>query len=100
MIAAMMQMFSGGEPLKEETIFDIEFTDEHLIDEVYCQVQFNFTPLDGNDAIGVDWGDGVRQDWSAPSYILCSGATTWSPPRGRSAPGAASGGQPRSGGVR
>ena len=70
MIAAMMQMFSGGEPLKEETIFDIEFTDEHLIDEVYCQVQFSFTPLDGNDAIGVDWGDGVRQDWPKTQTLL------------------------------
>ena len=70
MIAALMQMFSGGEPLKEETIFDIEFTDEHLIDEVYCQVQFNFTPLEGSDAIGIDWGDGQKQEWPRTQTLL------------------------------
>lgn len=69
MIAAMMQMFAV-EPWNEETIFDLEFTEEHIIDGVYCQVQFNFTPLDGNDSIGIDWGDGTTQEWPKTSTLL------------------------------
>lgn len=69
MMAALMQMF-GNVQLNEDTVFDIEFTDEHLNDEVYCQVQFSFTPLPGNDAIGVDWGDGSKQDWPKTWTLL------------------------------
>ena len=140
MTTLIAQMFAGS-PVNEETVFDIEFTDEHIVDGVYCQVQFSFTPLEGNDAIGVDWGDGIWRDWpktqtllahnwdargryrvrfdrrlkwfrfttayaidattgrvrpaaSAPSCarssIPCSGATSSSPPRERTAAGAAS----------
>ena len=70
MMAALMHMFSGTPSMKEETIFDIEFTEEHIIDGVYCQVQFNFTPLPGNDSIGVDWGDGTAQDWPKTQTLL------------------------------
>lgn len=70
MMAVLMHMFSGTQPMKEETIFDIEFTEEHIADGVYCQVQFSFTPLGGNDAIGVDWGDGTRQDWPKAQPLL------------------------------
>ncbi len=70
MTAAIAQMFAGGGPLNEETVFDIEFTDEHVADGVCCQVQFSFTPLGGNDAIGVDWGDGTKQDWPKAQTLL------------------------------
>ena len=70
MTAAIAQMFAGGGPLNEDTVFDIEFTDEHVADGVYCQVQFSFTPLGGNDAIGVDWGDGTKQDWPKAQTLL------------------------------
>ena len=69
MTTVIAQMFSGS-PVNEETIFDIEFTDEHIVDGVYCQVQFSFTPLGGNDAIGVDWGDGTKQDWPKAQTLL------------------------------
>ncbi len=69
MTTVIAQMFSGS-PVNEETIFDIEFTEEHIVDGVYCQVQFNFTPLDGNDAIGVDWGDGTTQEWPKAQTLL------------------------------
>ena len=74
MMAAMMQAFCGT-PLNEETAFEIEFTEEHIIEGVYCQVQFGFTALDGNDAIGVDWGDGTVQDWPKTQTLL---AHNWS----------------------
>ena len=70
MTAAIAQMFAGGGPLNEDTVFDIEFTDEHVADGVYCQVQFSVTPLGGNDAIGVDWGDGTKQDWPKAQTLL------------------------------
>ncbi len=69
MTTLIAQMFAGS-PLNEETVFDIEFTDEHIVDGVYCQVQFSFTPLDGNDAIGVDWGDGIWRDWPKTQTLL------------------------------
>ncbi|MBQ3747759.1 MAG: hypothetical protein II863_10175 [Kiritimatiellae bacterium] len=61
MIAAMMQVFAC-EPLKEETIFDIEFDEIEIPEGGQCQVQFYITPRAGFDAVGVDWGDGNRQD--------------------------------------
>ena len=78
MTTLIAQMFAGS-PVNEETVFDIEFTDEHIVDGVYCQVQFSFTPLEGNDAIGVDWGDGTKQDWPKASRTM---AHNWSA-RGR-----------------
>ena len=69
MTAAIAQMFAGS-PVNEETVFDIEFTDEHIVDGVYCQVQFSFTTLGGNDAVGVDWGDGTKQDWPKAQTLL------------------------------
>ncbi len=69
MIAAMMQMFAV-EPMKEETIFDIEFDDVEIPDGGQCQVQFYITTLDGYDAVGVDWGDGTTQDWPESQYTM------------------------------
>ena len=69
MTTLIAQMFAGS-PVSEETVFDIEFTDEHIVDGVYCQVQFSFTPLDGNDAIGVDWGDGIWRDRPKRYYCI------------------------------
>ena len=79
MTAVMAQMFAGREPLNEETAFDIEFTDEHIVDGIYCQVQFEITPRAGFDAVGVDWGDGTKQDWPKASRTM---AHNWSA-RGR-----------------
>ena len=36
MTAAIAQMFAGGGPLNEDTVFDIEFTDEHVADGGPC----------------------------------------------------------------
>ncbi len=74
MIAAIMQMFDCA--MKEETIFDIVFEDWE-IRENYCQVQFYQTPLDGFDAIGVDWGDGTVQEWPKSRYTMYH---NWSAP--------------------
>ena len=79
MTAVMAQMFAGREPLNEETAFDIEFTDEHIVDGIYCQVQFEITPRAGFDAVGVDCGDGTKQDWPKASRTM---AHNWSA-RGR-----------------
>ena len=57
------------DPWKEETIFDISFEDWE-IQGGYCQVQFYQTPRDGFDAIGVDWGDGMVQDWPKSRYTM------------------------------
>ena len=46
MIAEMRQAFGTGKP-REETVFDVEFTEEHVIDGVFCQVQFEVRPRDG-----------------------------------------------------
>ena len=70
MIAAIMQAFSAPEEWKEETIFDIEFTEAHIPDGAYCQVQFNFSALDGSDSIGIDWGDGTTQEWPKSQTLL------------------------------
>lgn len=75
MIAAMMQMFAE-EPLKEETIFDLEFDEIEIPDGGRCQVQFYITPLDGFDAVGVDWGDGTVQDWPSSQYTMWHNWTT------------------------
>ena len=69
MIAAMMQVFAC-EPLKEETIFDIEFDEIEIPEGGQCQVQFYITPRAGFDAVGVDWGDGNRQDWPKSQYTM------------------------------
>ena len=115
MTAVMAQMFAGREPLNEETAFDIEFTDEHIADGIYCQVQFEITPRAGFDAVGVDWGDGTKQDWPKASRTMAHnwsargryrvrfdsrscGATSSSPRRGRTAAGADFAGRSRNGG--
>ena len=78
MIAEMRQAFGTGKP-REETVFDVEFTEEHVIDGVFCQVQFEVRPRAGFDAVGVDWGDGEVMDWPATSRRM---AHNWSD-RGR-----------------
>ena len=78
MIAEMRQAFGTGKP-REETVFDVEFTEEHVIDGVFCQVQFEVRPRAGFDAVGVDWGDGETMDWPATSRRM---AHNWSD-RGR-----------------
>ena len=69
MIAAMMQVFAC-EPLKEETIFDIEFDEIEIPEGGQCQVQFYITPRAGFDAVGVDWGDATKQDWPKSQYTM------------------------------
>lgn len=78
MTTLIAQMFSGS-PVNEETIFDIAFTEEHIADGTYCQVQFEVSPKAGFDAVGVDWGDGQSQDWPKSSRTM---AHNWSA-RGR-----------------
>ena len=75
MIAAMMQMFAV-EPMKDETIFDIEFDEVEIPEGGQCQVQFYITPHDGYDAVGVDWGDGTVQDWPESQYTMWHNWTT------------------------
>ena len=74
MMPAVIQMLSA-ETVNVETIFDIEFTDEHLADGLYCQVQFEVSAKAGCDAVGVDWGDGRTQNWPKTSRVM---AHNWS----------------------
>ncbi|MBR2939891.1 MAG: hypothetical protein IKC14_01120, partial [Kiritimatiellae bacterium] len=69
MMAAMMQLFAG-EPLKEYTVFDLDFDEIEVPDGGYCQIQFYITPRAGFDAVGVDWGDGNVQDWPRSQYTM------------------------------
>ena len=68
-MAAMMQMFAG-EPLKDNTVFDLDFDEIEVPEGGYCQIQFYITPRAGFDAVGVDWGDGTVQDWPKSQYTM------------------------------
>ena len=76
MTAALMQMFSAGTP-KVDTVFDLDFDEVDIPEGAFFQVQFNISPRDGFDAVGVDWGDGNVQDWPRSQYTMYH---NWSSP--------------------
>ena len=43
MMAAMMQIFACG-PVKNDTVFDLDFDEIEIPEGGYCQVQFYITP--------------------------------------------------------
>ncbi len=69
MITAFMQLLSPR-AVNEDTILEIEFDDTEIVEGSFCQLQFEMKPLDGEDAIGVDWGDGTVQDWPRSEFRM------------------------------
>lgn len=69
MMAAMMQMFAAG-PLREDTVFELDFDEIEIPEGGYCQIRFYITARAGFEAVGVDWGDGTVQDWPRSEYVM------------------------------